>query len=190
MNSEQKYGVQRGIMGADRPKFDAKKGANRPAPIEKDFQMRIDKDGQWFHEGSLIKRPALVALFSSVLSCDETGQHWLRTPVEFGKIEVEDAAFVITAAEIKGRGEGAEINLTDNVARVHLLSGANPLIFCKSPLNPLVMQPYIQLEKGLLAKLSRPVYYQLASYIAEGNGAGLYSAGTYFAFPLEEDVQD
>jgi hypothetical protein len=129
-------------------------------------------------------------LFSSVLSCDEAGQHWLRTPVEFGKIEVEDAAFVITAAEIKGKGEGAEINLTDNVARVHLLSGANPLIFCKSPLNPLVMQPYIQLEKGLLAKLSRPVYYQLASYIAEGNGAGLYSAGTYFAFPLEEDVQD
>ena len=87
--------------------------------------MRIDKDGQWFHEGSLIKRAALVTLFSSVLSCDEAGQHWLRTPVEFGKIEVEDAAFVITAAEIEGRGEKAEIKLTDNIERVHLLSSAH-----------------------------------------------------------------
>jgi hypothetical protein len=190
MESEQKYGVQRGIMSADRPKFDDEKGANRPEPIEKDFQMRIDKDGQWFHEGSLIKRSALVVLFSSVLSCDEAGQHWLRTPVEFGKIEVEDAAFVIIAAEIKGKGEGAEIKLTDNVERVHLLSSTHPLIFRGSPLAPFVLQPYIQLEKGLLAKLSRPVYYQLASYVAEEDGSGLYSDGSYFAFPLEEGAQD
>ena len=190
MESEKKYGVQRGIMSSDRPKFDAEKGANRPAAIEKDFQMRIDKDGQWFHEGSLIKRPALVALFSSVLSCDDAGQHWLRTPTEFGKIVVEDAAFVIIAAEIKGRGTSAEIKLTDNVKRVHLLSSAHPLIFRKSPLAPFVMQPYIQLEKGLLAKLSRPVYYQLASYIMREDGSGLYSDGSYFAFPLEEGAQD
>ena len=190
IGSERKYGVQRGIMSADKPKFDAEKGANRPKAIEKDFQMRIDKDGQWFHEGSLIKRPALVTLFSSVLSCDEAGQHWLRTPVEFGKIEVEDAAFVITAAEIEGSGEKAEIKLTDNIERVHLLSSAHPLIFRKSPLAPFVLQPYMQLEKGLLAKLSRPVYYQLASYIAEQNGSGLWSDGAYFAFPLEEYGKD
>ena len=146
MEAEQKYGVQKGIMNADRPKFDAEKGVNRPLPIEKDFQMRIDKDGQWFHEGGLIKRPALVALFSSVLSCDEAGQHWLRTPAEFGKIEVEDAAFVVIAAEIKGRGRGAEIRLTDNIERVHLLSSTHPLIFRGSPLDPFVMQPYIQLQ--------------------------------------------
>jgi hypothetical protein len=48
----------------------------------------------------------------------------------------------------------------------------------------------MQLEKGLLAKLSRPVYYQLASYIAEQNGSGLWSDGAYFAFPLEEDRKD
>ena len=173
-------------MNADKPKSDADQGMKKPIPIEKDFQMRIDKDGQWFHENGVIKRPALVALFSSVLSCDEHGQHWLRTPVEFGKIEVEDAAFVITRCEIEGSGEAASITLTDNIENSYLLSSAHPLVFRPSPITPHLLQPYLELPKGLSAKLSRPVYYQLATHIAEGDGKGLWSAGTYFPFPVTE----
>ena len=62
-------------MSADRPKSEPNQGIKKPNPVEKDFQMRIDKDGQWFHEGGMIKRQALVKLFSSVLSCDADGQH-------------------------------------------------------------------------------------------------------------------
>ena len=95
-------------MSADRPKSEPNQGIKNPNPVEKDFQMRIDKDGQWFHEGGMIKRPALVKLFSSVLSCDAGGQHWLRTPVEFGKIEVEDAAFIITKGRQTGFGQSGK----------------------------------------------------------------------------------
>jgi hypothetical protein len=180
-------------MTADRPKSEPNQGIKKPNPVEKDFQMRIDKDGQWFHEGGVIKRPALVKLFSSVLSCDADGQHWLRTPVEFGKIEVEDAAFVITKAERQGTGKAAKIYLSDNIERVHLLSPETPLVFRKSPIKPYSLQPYLLIDKGLSAKISRPVYYQMADYIGEEgeiskeDGAGIWSDGVYFAFPIEDE---
>ena len=76
----------------------SKAGCNFPSgAVERDFQMRIDQEGRWYHEGGLIKRIELVKLFANVLSVDEAGQHWLRTPDEFGQIEVEDAPFIITA---------------------------------------------------------------------------------------------
>ena len=187
IGSQRKNEEKNGVMSADKPKSDADQGGAKPIAVEKDFQMRIDKDGQWFHENGLIKRPALVALFSSVLSCDDQGQHWLRTPVEFGKIEVEDAAFVITKAEIEGKGRAASITLTDNIERSYLLSEAYPLVFRPCPIAPHPLQPYLELPKGVSAKLSRPVYYQLATHIAEGDGAGLWSAGTYFSFPVIEE---
>ena len=174
-------------MSLDRPKSEPNRGINKPNPVEKDFQMRIDKDGEWFHEGSVIKRPALVKLFSSVLYCDADGQHWLRTPVEFGKIEVEDAAFIITKADRKGLGKAAKIYLTDNIERVHLLSAKYPLVFRKSPIKPYSLCPYLLIDKGLLAKISRPVYYQLADTILEEEGAGLWSDGVWFTFPIEDE---
>jgi hypothetical protein len=173
-------------MSADRPKSGPNQGIKKPNPVEKDFQMRIDKDGQWFHEGGIIKRQALVKLFSSVLSCDADGQHWLRTPVEFGKIEVEDAAFIITRADRQGSGKAAQIYLSDNIERVHLLSAKCPLVFRKSPIKPYGVHPYLLIDKGLSAKISRPVYYQLADYIGEEE-AGIWSDGVWFAFPIEDE---
>ena len=174
-------------MSADRPKSEPNQGIKKPNPVEKDFQMRIDKDGQWFHEGGMIKRPALVKLFSSVLSCDADGQHWLRTPVEFGKIEVEDAAFIITKADRQGSGKAAKIYLSDNIERVHLLSAKYPLVFRKSPIKPYGLHPYLLIDNGLSAKISRPVYYQLADTILEEEEAGIWSDGVWFAFPIEDE---
>ena len=57
-----------------------------------EIDIRIRKDGLWFHEGSPIGREALVRLFSTVLRKDPDGFH-LVTPVEKMKITVEDAPF-------------------------------------------------------------------------------------------------
>ena len=81
------------------------------SPVQRDFHMRIDQEGRWYHEGDLIKRIELVKLFARVLSVDEAGQHWLRTPVEFGQIEVEDAPFVITALTSAGKRERRVLKL-------------------------------------------------------------------------------
>src|SRR5215469_14478900 len=55
-----------------------------------DFDMRIARDGTWFYRGSPIGRKPLVKLFSTVLR-REDGEYWLVTPVERGRILVDDA---------------------------------------------------------------------------------------------------
>lgn len=166
--------------------------------------MRIDRDGSWFHQNGLIKRFELVSLFSTVLICDEHGQHWLRTPVEFGKIDVVDAPFIIISMSVTGRGRMAEITFCDNLQRDHLLCSKTPLFIepaKEEGAND--RRPYLHLAKGLCAKLSRPVYYQLAllaapkAYLEDdilaknalenqtdtqvGTQVGIWSAGTFFA---------
>src|SRR5215212_7921864 len=68
--------------------------------------MRIARDGTWYHEGSPIRRPAMVRLFSTVLRREPDGRHVLVTPVEKLDIEVESTAF--RAVEMQSEGEGAE----------------------------------------------------------------------------------
>ncbi len=52
-------------------------------------EMRIARDGTWYHQGSPITRPAMVRLFSTVLRREPDGSHVLVTPVEKLEIEVE-----------------------------------------------------------------------------------------------------
>jgi len=74
-----------------------------------DFDMRIARDGTWFYRGSPIGRKPLVKLFSTVLR-RENGEFWLVTPVERGRILVDDAPFV--AVEVDATGEGRNRRLT------------------------------------------------------------------------------
>ncbi|WP_346504504.1 DUF1285 domain-containing protein [Terasakiella sp. SH-1] len=64
-------------------------------PMCGDIDIRIARDGTWFHEGGPIGRKELVCLFASVLKRDEFGDYWLETPVEKARIQVEDAPFVV-----------------------------------------------------------------------------------------------
>src|SRR3569833_2332926 len=68
-----------------------------------EIDIRIRKDGVWFHEGTPIGREALVRLFSTVLRKDDDGIY-LVTPVEKMKITVEDAPFVATRVDRVGEG--------------------------------------------------------------------------------------
>ena len=55
---------------------------------------------RWWHEGSPIRRIELVKLFATVLRREADGSYWLVTPVERGRIAVEDVPFV--AVELDG----------------------------------------------------------------------------------------
>ena len=55
----------------------ALKDVRRPTP--QDFDIRIAADGNWYHEGGLIRRAALVKLFASVLRREDDGSYWLVT---------------------------------------------------------------------------------------------------------------
>src|SRR5262245_37746619 len=45
----------------------------RPAAQEREFGLRIGRDGTWYYRGSAIQRKELVCLFSSVLKREPDG---------------------------------------------------------------------------------------------------------------------
>lgn len=64
-----------------------------------DMDLVIKSNGEWVHEGGLIKRKSLVRLFSSILK-KEGDDYFLVTPVEKWRIQVEDRALhVLSLAE-------------------------------------------------------------------------------------------
>src|SRR3954467_7973024 len=68
--------------------------------------MRIARDGTWFHDGSPIRRPAMVRLFSTVLRREPNGRHMLVTPAEKLEIDVDSTAF--RAVEMHSEGQGRD----------------------------------------------------------------------------------
>jgi hypothetical protein len=158
----------------------------RPTPQE--FDIRIAADGSWYHEGGLIARPALVRLFASVLRREADGSYWLVTPVERGRIDVDDVPFMIVAANWEGDGRDQVIRLRTNVDDEIMLDADHPLVMRHPPqaddLRPYVMvRPGMQGRSGLEGRIARPVFYELAALAVEGPDGqiGVWSAGMFFS---------
>ena len=142
--------------------------------------MRIARDGTWYHQGSPIGRQAMVRLFASILRREADGRHVLVTPVEKLDIDVEDAAFI--AVEVKADGTGPERTLAFrlNTGDIIVAGPDHPLRFVDRADGP---HPYLAVRGGLEALIARPVYYELAA-IALDEGAqpiGVWSNGAFFS---------
>lgn len=150
-----------------------------------EIDIRIRKDGVWFHEGTPIGREALVRLFSTVLRLDPDGYH-LVTPVEKMRIVVEDAPFIATRVDREGgalrflTNVGDEVEAgPDNPIRVEMDAGTGE------------PRPYLHVRRGLEALIARPVFYELAEMAEpratpEGEVMGVESNGAWFAVgPVE-----
>ena len=138
-------------------------------------EMRIARDGTWYHQGAPIERPAMVRLFSTVLRREPDGRHMLVTPVEKLEIEVEGTAF--RAVEMSSDGEGRERTIA-----FRLDSGDAVILGPDHPLS-LAPSPRILVRHGLEAELSRPVYYELAEIALadDREPRGVWSQGAFFA---------
>jgi hypothetical protein len=150
-----------------------------------DSDMRIARDGTWYHQGSPIRRPAMVRLFSTVLRREADGRHVLVTPVEKLSIEVESTAFRATAMQSEGEREERQIAFTLDSGDAVILGPDNPLRLVPDEHGP---SPRILVRHGLEAELARPVYYELAELaLAEGNEPpGLWSSGCFFRLDSAE----
>ena len=140
---------------------------NSLPPIEKwtpelsgEMDMRIKKDGGWWHEGELIKRDKLTRLFSSILK-KEGGEYFLVTPVEKWQIQVDDLPFMVQLAESSKKAKQSIVTLMTNVGDVIELNSINTFSLGDTGL------PYIEVRNGLMARLHRNVYYQLANLATE-----------------------
>ena len=145
-----------------------------------DSEMRIARDGLWYHQGRPIARPAMVRLFSTILRREPDGGFVLVTPVEKLDIAVEDAPFV--AVEMKSEGERETRNLAFrlNTGELVVAGADHRLRFETRDDGP---HPYLEVRAGLDALIARPLYYELVELaLAEsGTRAGLWSGGTFFA---------
>lgn len=144
--------------------------------------MRIARDGTWYHEGSPIRRPAMVRLFSTVLRREPDGTHVLVTPVEKLDIDVESTAFRAVEVNREGQGKAQKLAFRLDSGDVVILGLDHPLRIVETPGGP---SPRLLVRHGLEAELTRPVYYELAELaLARGETPlGVWSNGAFF--PLE-----
>ncbi len=127
-----------------------------------DLDIRIDLGGVWHYLGSPIGRKELVRLFATVLHRDEDGDYWLVTPAEVGRIEVEDAPLIAVELALSGSGTHQIITLRTNVDTFVTVDEGHPI---RVDIDPETKQPspYLVMDGGIEARLSRAVYYELVS---------------------------
>ena len=139
------------------------------------IDIRIRRDGVWIHEGTPIGREALVRLFASVMRLDPDGFH-LVTPVEKLRIEVEDAPFQAVRVDRVGEMLRFQTNVGDEV-------DAGPEHALRVETDPQTGEPapYLHVRRGLEARLSRPVFYELVEMAeTRGEQMGVSSNGAWF----------
>jgi uncharacterized protein len=141
--------------------------------------MRIARDGTWFHEGTPITRPEMVRLFSTVLRREPDGSFVLVTPVEKLTIEVEDAPFVAVEMKVEGDGAHARIAFRLNTGDLVAAGPDHPLRFEDAGGEA---RPYLRVRGRLDALVARALFYDLAD-MALANGStppGIWSDGAFF----------
>jgi len=148
------------------------------------FDIRIARDGSWSYRGSPITRMPLVRLFSTVLRRDEAGTYWLETPVERGRITVDDAPFVAIELARRGRGRQQELIFRTNLDETVAAGADHPLRVVDDPATG-APNPYILVRPGLEARLNRPVFYELVELgreerVGDATLYGVWSKGIFF----------
>lgn len=144
-----------------------------------DIDIRIDASGYWYHDGELIKREALVRVFSSILK-REGDEYFLVTPVEKWRLKVEREAFQIVKYDWQTIEGQRSLVLTTNIGDSVIANADHPLRFGGE-------YPQILIRDSLFASLSRSVYYNLVEELEQAEEVyGIRSAGCFFAVEGQE----
>lgn len=147
-----------------------------------DLPFLIRRDGEWLYRGSLIARKELVQLFASVLRREEDGSYWLVTPVERGRIEVEDAPFLCVTLEIGGEGMAQELSFKTNVGEIvrpddnHTIRSRDGRIYIGVRAGKVAHYP-------IEARLADEPMQKLQNVVAVhgDDGQGVWSGGRFFS---------
>ena len=153
------------LMGITQYLKDAQTGHKRSIPPLDQFNpkhcgamdLKIKANGEWWHEGQLIKRQALIDLFSTVL-WKEDGKFYLKTPVEKIEIEVEDEPLFVNQVdrvEIEGK---SYIQLSTTTQDVVIVDQEHP-VFMREYSGEL--RPYVYVRFGINALIQRSAFFHL-----------------------------
>ena len=146
-------------------------------PLSGDIDIRIDREGRWFHEGDPILRESIVRLFAAILRREDDGQYYLVTPAEKWRIQVDAYPLLVTDFDVKPGSQGLDIVLNTG-KRIELLDSQQ---WFSDPAEQGVA--VARLAHGVCAMFSRAAWYRLIelSEAAEDGAVLLRLAGLELA---------
>ena len=129
-------------------------------------EMKIDREGNWFYQGSIIGRDKLKILFSRILKLEE-GKYFLVTPVEKVPVTVDLAPYMIVDYEVDSDYKNiilkTNLDLSiplDNEHRLELKNIGDEHI------------PFVHVRNNIEGFISRSVYYSLIEIaLKQDNGS-------------------
>ena len=121
------------------------------------MDLKVKANGEWWHEGQLIKRQSLIDLFSTVL-WKEDGRFYLKTPVEQIEIEVEDEPLFVNSVE-QIQLEGLHyIQLSTTTQDVVIVDQEHPIFMREFDGE---LRPYVHVRFGINALIQRASFFHL-----------------------------
>jgi len=148
-----------------------------------DIDIRIARDGTWFHQDTPMTRRELVRLFSTILR-KEGADYFLVTPGEKMRIRVDDVPFLAVLLDVEGRGRDQCLTFTTNVGD-EVIAGLHNELRVELDNATNEPAPYLHVRARLEARVSRNVFYQLAELAVPSDDAsqvlGVWSSGMFFA---------
>ena len=121
------------------------------------MDLKVKANGEWWHEGQLIKRQSMIDLFSTVLWKDDE-KFYLKTPVEQIEIEVEDEPLFVNSVE-QIQLEGLNyIQLSTTTQDVVIVDQEHPIFIREFDGE---LRPYVHVRFGINALIQRASFFHL-----------------------------
>ena len=124
-------------------------------------EIRIDREGNWYYQNSIIGRDKLKILFSRILKF-ENGNYYLVTPVEKVIVKVDIAPYMIVDYEVDPAKE--QIILKTNLDLSIPLDKNHKLALKKIGDEHI---PFVHVRDNIEGFISRSVYYSLIEIALE-----------------------
>ncbi len=121
------------------------------------MDLKVKANGEWWHEGQLIKRQSMIDLFSTVL-WKEGGKFYLKTPVEQIEIEVEDEPLFVSRVEQIQLDGLHYIQLSTTSQDVVIVDQEHPIFMREFDGE---LRPYVHVRFGINALLQRASFFHL-----------------------------
>jgi hypothetical protein len=129
--------------------------------------FRIDREGVWRHEGQEVTHPGVLRNLYANFRVDERG-HYLQVGPMRVEVEVEDAPFVVTRAEVL-----VEPTVGSSGLRVHLSDGTHEQVDPAGVWLGRADAPYCRVKAGrFVARFSVAAWLQLADRLEEEPATG------------------
>ena len=121
------------------------------------MDLKVKANGEWWHEGQLIKRQSLIDLFSTVLWKDDE-KFYLKTPVEQIEIEVEDEPLFVNQVDQVEINQQTFLQLTTTTQDVVIVDQEHPIFMREFDGE---LRPYVHVRFGINALIQRASFFHL-----------------------------